>query len=159
MTGRRVNPRLIKLHRSYSPGEAARVLGVHKHTVSNWIKAGLPTVDNSRPVLILGSEMRAWLEKRQKAAKRPCKPGTMYCFKCREPKAPALGMVEYKPTNDKSGMLIALCVDCETVMHRRVRKDAIPASMTNLTVQIREAQPSIIGRTCPSLNCDKPKDS
>lgn len=158
MTGRRVNPRLIKLHRSYSPDEAARVLGVHKHTVRNWIKAGLPTVDKSRPVLILGSEMRAWLEKRQKAAKRPCKPGTMYCFKCREPKAPALGMVEYKPTNDKSGMLVALCVDCGTVMHRRVRKDAIPASMPNLTVQIWEAQPSIIGRTCPSLNCDKPKD-
>ena len=159
MTGRRVNPRLIKLHRSYSPDEAARVLGVHKHTVRNWIKAGLPTLDKSRPVLILGSELRAWLEKRQKAAKRPCKPGTMYCFKCREPKAPALGMVEYRPMNDKSGMLIALCVDCETVMHRRARKDATPASMPNLTVQIREAQPSIIERVCPSLNCDKPKDS
>ena len=159
MTGRRVNPRLTKLHRSYSPGEAARVLGVHKHTVHNWIKAGLPALDKSRPVLILGSEMRAWLEKRQKTAKRPCKPGTMYCFKCREPRPPSRRMVEYQPMTDKSGMLIAACIDCDTLMHRRARRDSIADSMPNLTVQIREAQPSIIGRKCPSLNCDKSKDS
>lgn len=159
MIGRRVNPRLIKLHRSYSPDEAARTLGVHKHTVRNWIKAGLPTVDKSRPVLMLGTEMRPWLEKQRKAAKRPCTPGTFYCFKCREPKSPALGMVEYQPMNDNSGMLIALCIDCSTIMHRRARHDAIKHVMPNLIVQIREARPSIIERTCPSLNCDKPVDT
>lgn len=60
MPARRINPRLIKLHRPYSVEEAARALGVHKNSVRGWIKDGLPTVDHSRPLLILGQELRAY---------------------------------------------------------------------------------------------------
>lgn len=154
MSGKRINPRLAKLHRSYSVEEVTRTLGVHKGSVRNWIKAGLPTVEGTRPVLILGIELRGWLEKRRKAAKRPCPPGTIYCFKCREPRPPALGMVEYVPMNAKSGNLKAMCADCETFMHRRTRLGSIDAVMPNLDVQIREAPASLIERTEPSLNCD-----
>ncbi len=159
MSGKRVNPRLAKLHRSYSVEEAALILGVHKNTVRSWIKAGLPTVDKSRPTLLQGSELRGWLEKRRKTAKRPCPPGTLYCFKCREPRAPALGMIEYKPINTVTGNLKALCGDCGTMMHQRARRDALKAKMPNLDVQIRQALPSISERTQPSLNCDKSKDA
>ena len=155
MSGKRINPRLAKLHRSYSVEEAALLLGVHKGSVRNWIKSGLPTIDSTRPVLILGSELRDWLEKRRKAAKRPCRPGTIYCFKCREPRPPALGMVEYIPVNTKSGNLKAMCAHCETFMHRRTGRDAIKAVMPKLDVQITEASPSITERANPSLNCDK----
>ncbi|WP_417620971.1 helix-turn-helix domain-containing protein [Parasphingorhabdus sp.] len=155
MPGKRINPRLAKLHRSYSVEEAAQTLRVHKGSVRNWIKAGLPTVHETRPILILGSELRDWLEKRRKAAKRPCPPGTIYCFKCREPRPPALGMVEYVPMNAKSGNLKAMCADCETFMHRRTALASIEAVMPNLDVQIREAPASLIERTEPSLNCDK----
>jgi hypothetical protein len=155
MSAKRINPRLAKIHRSYSVEEVARTLGVHKGSVRNWIKAGLPTVHETRPVLILGIELRGWLEKRRKAAKRPCPPGTIYCFKCRDPRPPALGMVEYAPMNAKSGMLKALCGECGTLMHVRARLDAIPARMPNLDVQIREAPASLIERMEPSLNCAK----
>ena len=158
MTGRRANPRLIKIHRSYSVEEAALKLGVHKNSIRGWIKSGLPTLDNFRPTLILGGEMKAWLAKKRKAAKCPCLPGTFYCFKCRTPKPPALGMVEYQSMNDTSGNLKALCTDCGTMMHRRARKEAIEAIMPNLAIQISEAKPSIIERTHPSLNCDKIMD-
>lgn len=94
MPGRRINPRLIKLHRSYSAEEAARALGAHKNSVRGWIKKGLPVVDHSLPVLILGHELHTYLEGKRKAAKRPCPPGTLYCFKCRQPRPPAMGMVE-----------------------------------------------------------------
>jgi len=155
MSGRRADPRAIKLHRSYSVPEAARVLGVHKNSIRGWIKAGLPTLDKSRPTLMLGSEMRAWLEKRQKAAKRPSQPGTIYCFKCRANKAPALGMVEYRASNPISGNLNALCVDCGTMMFRAARCDRVTAVMPGLEVQFREVGASIIGRQHPSPNCDK----
>lgn len=158
MTGRRANPRLIKIHRSYSIEEAALKLGVHKNSIRGWIKSGLPTLDNFRPTLILGGEMKAWLDKKRKAAKCPCSPGTFYCFKCRTPKPPALGMVEYQPMNDTSGNLKALCTDCGTMMHRRARKEAIEAIMPNLAIQISEAKPSIIERTHTSLNCVKIMD-
>ena len=159
MTGRRANPRLIKMHRSYSVEEAALKLGVHKNSIRGWIKAGLPILDNSRPTIILGGELKAWLDKKRKAAKRPCSPGTFYCFRCRTPKAPALGMVEYKPINNTTGNLIALCTDCGTMMHRRARKEAIEAIMPNLAIQITEAKLSIIERTPPPLNCNKMKDT
>jgi len=159
MSAKRINPRLAKLHRSYSVEEAALALGVHKNSVRSWIKAGLPTIGKSRPTLMLGSELRYWLEKRRKAAKRPCGAGRFYCFKCREPREPALAMIEYKPMTTVSGNLSALCGDCGTVMHRRTRKDRIGAVMPNLDVQIREVSASLIERASPSPNCDKSKEA
>lgn len=158
MPARRINPRLIRIHRPYSVEEAARALGAHKNSVRGWIKSGLPVVDRSRPVLILGHELRAWLERRRKAAKRPCTPGTIFCFKCRQPRPPAMGMVEATRHNATTGNLSALCAVCGTMMHRRTRLAAIAAVMPNLDVQIREAGASISERTEPSLNCDNRKD-
>jgi hypothetical protein len=158
MSGRRINPRLIKLHRPYSVEEVARTLGVHKNSVRGWIKGGLTTVDRSRPVLILGHELRSYLESKRKSAKRPCPPGTLYCFKCRLPRAPAMGMVEAICQNATTGNLSAICEVCGTMMHRRARLDAIGTIMPNLDVQIREAEPRIYEHPAPSLNCDNRKD-
>lgn len=155
---KRINPRLAKLHRSFSVEELATLLGVHKHSVRGWIKAGLPTVDSTRPVLILGSEFQDWWNTRRTAAKRPLKPGQLYCLKCRQPKAPALGMVEYAATDGATGNLKAMCETCDSMMHRRVRLTSIDAIMPGLTVQHREAPPRISERAQPSLNCDKPTE-
>lgn len=158
MAAKRINPRLIKLHRPYSVEEAARALGKHKHTVRNWIKDGLPTVDHTRPVLVHGHELRAYLEGRRKAAKRPCLPGTLYCLKCRQPRPPASGIVEFTPRNAATGNLTAPCNTCGTIMNRSASKARIGAIMPNLDVQIRVAGARLIERTPPSLNCDKRKD-
>src|SRR5688572_18012676 len=105
MPKRRINPRLIKLHRAYSVDEAARTLGAHKNSVRGWIKAGLPTIDSRRPTLILGSELRRFLEARRKSSRRPCPPGHFYCFRCRQPQLPAAGMVDFVARNNVSGNL------------------------------------------------------
>lgn len=140
----RINPRRAKVHRSYDVGELADRLGAHKNTVRNWIKEGLPVVDGAKPILILGSDFRAWWDKRARAKKRPCRAGQMYCFKCREPKAPALGMVEYAATNAITGNLKALCETCGTMMHRNTRWADIAARMPSLAVQIRQVTSSSI---------------
>ncbi|WP_430416298.1 helix-turn-helix domain-containing protein [Parasphingorhabdus sp.] len=154
---KRINPRLAKLHRSYSVFELANLLGVHRHTVREWLKKGLPKADDTRPVLILGSDFQSWWSKQRKKEKRPLQPGQFYCCKCRDAKAPALGMVEYAATNGTTGNLKAMCETCETVMHRRVRLTDIPAKMPNLDVRLTQAVPSIMERTNPSLNADYPK--
>lgn len=158
MPARRINPRLIKIHRAYSVEEAARTLGAHKNSVRGWIRKGLPVVDGRRPVLILGNDLRAFLERNCKARKRPCPPGTIYCLKCREPRGPALSMVEYVPRNGATGDLTALCEACGTMMFRRARRGDIAAIMPGIDVQIREAGARLIGCTPPSLNCDERKD-
>lgn len=153
----RINPRLAKRHRSFSVFELADLLKVHRNTVRQWIREGLPVLDGARPILILGSEFQAWWGKRTKARRRPCQPGQMYCFKCREPKAPALGMVEYDSTNATTGNLKALCETCGTPMHRQTRLDDIAARMPGLDVRRTLAPSSIAALTQPSPNCDNPK--
>ncbi len=157
MAMKRINPRRAKLHRSYSVTELAERLDVHKHTVRGWIRKGLTVIDGAKPTLITGGEFQAWWGKQRKAAKRPCQPGQMYCFKCREPKRPALGMVEYAATNAATGNLKAICETCSTMMHRRARLTDLAALMPDLDVQITQAPSSIVARAHPSPNCDKTK--
>jgi predicted ArsR family transcriptional regulator len=151
---KRINPRLAKKHRSYSVQELAEKLGVHKHTVRGWLAKGLPNVDSAKPALILGSEFQEWWGKQLKAAKRPCRPGQLYCFKCREPKAPALGMVEYAATNAATGNLRALCDTCGTMMHRRTRLADLARIMPGLDVRRTGPASSIEERVHPSSNTD-----
>lgn len=158
MPARRADPRQIKVHRPYSVDEAARALGVHRNTVRAWIEQGLPALATRRPTLILGSELRSFLEARRKRAKRPCVPGTIYCFKCRGPSRPALGMVDFVAQSATGGNLKALCERCGTVMHQGVARAAIALKMPGIEVQFREAYPRLTGSAPSPLNCDERKD-
>jgi excisionase family DNA binding protein len=133
---RHPNPRLVKLHRPYSVDEAARLLGKHPHTVREWIKAGLPTVDGGRPTLIPGREMRTFLERRRAMSRRPCPRGTLYCFTCREPRAPAFAEVEFEPRDGAAGNLKALCETCGGLMRRRASHDRISIILPDVVVRI-----------------------
>jgi hypothetical protein len=158
MPERRANPRRVKLHRVYSAAELAACCGVHKNTIRHWQAKGLEPVSKGRPTLFDGATVRTFLAKRSAGRKRPCPAGTLYCFKCRQPRAPAMGMVEATRQNATTGNLSAMCEACGTMMHRRTRLAAIGTIMPNLDVQIREARPRLCERTTPSLNCDNPKD-
>lgn len=158
MPARRVNPYRVKLHRIYNVQELAECLGVHKNTVRHWQGDGLKAIDGNRPTLFEGETARAFLLARQTSRKRPCAPGTIYCFKCREPRPPALGMAEFIPGKGTTGNLMALCDTCGTMMHRRANVAKIGTIMPRLVVQIRQAPARLLERSPPSLNCDKPKD-
>lgn len=120
MRKRHPNHRLVKIHRSYTVEEIANLFGIHKNTVRVWVKAGLAPSDDKRPMLILGHELARFLQARRVKNKRPCKPGEIYCVRCRAPKFPAADMVEYTPVTDKIGNLSAICPDCDSIMNRRV---------------------------------------
>lgn len=154
MPANRVNPNRVKLHRSYSIEELARCLGVHKNTVRQWQREGLAPIDGGRPMLFHGEAIRSFLAKRNASRKQPCTPGTLYCFRCRSPRAPALGMVDFVLMRPGSGNIRALCECCETIMFRRVREADITKVMPDCTVQIAQGQPSLSGQRAPSLNCD-----
>src|SRR3569833_1946066 len=151
MSARRANPRKAKLHYCYTVGELAASFDVHKNTIGNWQHAGLEPIDKRRPLLFQGATVRAFLVACNEARKRPCRPGTLYCFRCRQPRAPALGMVDYIPVTATSGNLRAICEHCETIMHRRVRETDAARVMPGCTVQIQEGQPSIRGTRDPSV--------
>jgi hypothetical protein len=97
--------------------------------------------------------------RRNKARKRPCPLGQIYCLRCRDPRGPAQGLVEYLPMTPSSGNLRARCERCGSPMHRRVRKVEIAQIMVGYAVQMAEGPASIIGKPNPSLNCDLDKES
>lgn len=130
MTKRHQNPRLAKTHRSYKIDEIADLYGTHKNTVLNWIKQGLPTFDSKRPLMILGSDLNAFHAKRRVKNKHPCKPNEIYCMKCKIPKEPPAGMVEYQPVNAKTGNLIGICPVCQTLMYKRISNSKIQQHST-----------------------------
>src|SRR5262249_1825397 len=152
--GRRPNPRLVKIHRSYTVDEAARLLSVHKNTVRAWIKTGLCTIDARRPTLIAGTELRRFLEAKSKSRKQPCAPGQFYCVRCRAPKAPAEGRADYVAMTNTSGNLRGLCPDCGTLIHRRVAHAKLDEFRAILNIIVMQAPPSIRETNGPSLNCD-----
>ncbi len=93
---KKLNPNRVKLHRNYTIEETAALLGVHKSTVRSWIKIGLPVCDTKRPILILGRDLRDYLQKRRGMHKQKCKFYELYCMRCRAPKCPAEDMVDYE---------------------------------------------------------------
>jgi len=120
MRKRHPNYRLVKIHRSYTVEEIARLFNTHKNTVRRWVKEGLTTTDDKHPMLILGHVLASFLQARRAKNKQTCKPGELYCVCCRAPRLPAGSMAEYIPVNEKFGNLTAICPDCHSIMNRRV---------------------------------------
>jgi hypothetical protein len=148
----RFNPRLAKLHRSYTVEEIARLYGIHRNTVRAWLKgSGLHAIDSCRPALVQGKVLRAFLTARRAAGKRPCPPGTLYCMRCRQPRRPALGMADFAPKGDCAGNLCAICEVCGAIMHRRARWSAVSLVLPEIEVRVSQRPPRIAGCSAPSL--------
>jgi helix-turn-helix protein len=151
---KRLNARRVKIHRSYTVDEAARLFGVHKNTVRAWIKSGLQTIDDRRPILVLGRHLAKFLHDRRQRTIQRCQAGQLYCVRCRAPKNPAARMADYIPITSSSGNLRARCPDCGTLMHRRVSLQNLTAVAVGFEVAVPERQHRIADCSSPSLNSD-----
>ena len=153
MAPRRLNARLIKLHRTYTVEELADTLAVHKNTVRLWQRSGLEAIDRSRPVLFLGQAVRAFLIARRNASKRPCRNGEMYCLRCRAARQPIAGSMILAPSAT-TGNLKARCSFCQGTMYRRISEAQIASISAFCVIQEQRA----VGRIndCPDarLHCD-----
>src|ERR1700731_4052842 len=103
---RRPDRRRVKALRSYTIDEVARTLKVHRNTVRHWIKAGLPVIDDKRPILILGSDLAEYLLRRREARRQPCRAGQMFCLNCRKPQEPAGQMADFAASSGTTGALV-----------------------------------------------------
>lgn len=154
MSRRMRNHRLVKIHRTYSVEEAARLLDVHKNTIRDWLRRGLPTVDQQRPTLILGRELAEFLAHRRSSRKRPCAPGQIYCVRCRCPRNPAGDMADYMPLTETTGNLVGLCPTCSALMYRRVSAIKLDTVRGHLDVCLPIAVQHIGESDKPSVNRD-----
>jgi hypothetical protein len=147
------NPRRIKSHRSHSVEEIARTLEIHKHTVRRWQASGLQAIDNAKPKLFHGMEIRRFLTEGRQRARQPCAPGQMYCLRCRVPRTPSGNCADLLPRSATLANLCGLC-ECGTLMYRRVSHRTLERARSNLTLAIPEAGERIGGSESPTLNAD-----
>lgn len=108
--------RRIRTTKTYSVSEIGKALGRNQATVRRWLRDGLPTIDDQRPPIVHGADLKAWLVTRWDKGKRPCQPGELYCCKCRRPRKPADNSFSIEPHNDKTVTLKGLCSVCGTRM-------------------------------------------
>jgi Helix-turn-helix domain len=150
----RPNYRRLKIHRNYTMKEAASLLGIHKNTLREWRKVGLPSIDDKRPIVILGRELLSFIQARRSGRKRPCLPGQIYCMRCRSPKFPGAGMVEYRPLNERVVNVRAICPDCNSMMHRCVSVAKIGEFTEKADITFPQALRHIGEIGQPTLNSD-----
>lgn len=148
------NPNRAKINRSYTVEEVADLFDVHKVTVRSWIKHGLPTLNDKRPMLVLGGDLAAFHQARRTKNKQKCKPGEMYCVRCRAPKVPAGNMADYQPKTATVGNLIAICPVCDTIVNRRVSLAKLGQVRGQMDVTIPQAQHHIVESKQPTVNID-----
>ena len=146
----------IKQSCCYEPAEIAKLFGVHRNTVRHWLKDGLKQIDCRRPILVHGSELKAFLARRQEGRRQKCAPGQFYCFKCRAPRTPRENLVEVAPHTEKVAKLAAICGVCETRMNRTSRRADLP-KFTAAIEQPSMASERLIGCLDPIENCDLEK--
>jgi hypothetical protein len=146
----------IKLTCGYDPSEIAKLFGIHRNTVRHWLKDGLEPIDYRRPIVVHGSVLKAFLSRRQQARRRKCASGEFFCFRCRAPRKPWANLADVSLHTEKIAKLSALCVVCDTPMHRTVRRVDLPKLATLLDLQ-SVASERLVGCSDPIANCDLEK--
>lgn len=123
---RRVSTARVKIHCAYTVEEAAETVGVTEQTIRAWIKQGLPALTTKRPTLILGWALKAFLGQAAEKRRQPLAFGEFFCMRCKAPRVPALGLVDYTSLSDRHGNLSALCDACGGTCTRIVSKRVLP---------------------------------
>ena len=154
MGARHPNYRRIKIHRTYTVDEIARLFLMHPNTVRAWSKQGLQPIDDRRPVLFKGDVLAAFLRTRRQRAKRPCGSSEIYCLPCRRPKRPAGGIVEYIPSSPTAGNLRGICPTCHRAIHRRVNREKLSIVTEDLEVVLTPPAPRLLVSDDLSVKCE-----
>lgn len=149
---RKVDMRRIKKDMSYFLSEVCELLCVHKRTVYQWLKTGLPKVDNQKPYLVRGRDLYDFLKQKRKGQK--CQPHEFYCFKCKGPQSAWENIVDLMQYNDKQLMIQGLCAVCGTKVNKLgfVRRKE---GYEKLFVVLELRQRRLRDTTNTSSTCDK----
>ncbi|RTR40554.1 DNA-binding protein [Shewanella canadensis] len=148
----RNNPNRIKIHRSYTVIEVSETLGVHPKTVRNWIRAGLPVIDETRPLLIQGADLKLYLKQKRKTYLHRCELNEMYCCKCKDPKVPSINSVEFIAKPAGMAHMTGRCNECGCRSNKYVSWRDVNQIWTALGGKLPIAEKHLILRGLKPLN-------
>ncbi len=150
----------IRLRHTYTLNEVSELLVVHKNTVRMWLKSGLRAIDDSRPILIFGADLKAYLSQKQAAKKTSCKPHEFFCLKCRAARKPWGEIVDITIRRPNLFNIHAICEVCDTAMNKAAGIKSL--SQLHQAYRVQQIHPRHIVETLPpSVRCylqDKEKN-
>lgn len=79
----RKNARTARANWLYSAEDVQRLYGISPATVRNWCKYGLKAIETKKK-LFRGSDLNAFHQARNKAAKAPCAAHEIFCVCCKQ---------------------------------------------------------------------------
>ena len=128
----RINRQKISGSMSYTIKEMSDCLNVSQKTCSRWITNGLSTVPGSKkPILILGSEIKDFLRKKDSKKKIKLKRNEFYCFKCKAARNAKRGSIK-KLRKQKT----AVCRVCNGKMSRTIQLSKKDYMISSLPIQM-----------------------
>jgi len=125
----------IKSFRTYTIDEAAEVSGVSPRTIRSWIANGLRAMDDARPALIRGDDLRGFIKNQRKSRKVITGHDTFYCFRCRQARKAAGNFADCTILG-KRVTLTAFCAVCETVVAKSISEACISEIIRTLDLTI-----------------------
>ena len=151
----RINHTLIKSRSVYITGELAKVLGVCRVTIRNWIKKGMKVLDKeANPYLILGSDAREFIIKRKNRHKKPTKNNEFYCPRCKVPRLsdPEATVAKYTGKqfiSSKQIIIYGICLICRCPL-RYFSSDKHIKKLIEAGMSIKEGANILMSNTSPS---------
>jgi len=146
------NYRRLKIHRTYTVEEMASLLGVHRNSIRRWLKSGLAAIDEKRPILVKGDVLLAFFKASRTERRSSCKPGELYCLRCRAPRKPVDSKVVYQSFTFYRGNLLGTCATCGACLNRRVSLARLGGAMGDLQITFPQTQEHIDESHYPTPN-------
>lgn len=137
-TKRRPDFRKVRDTKTYTIAELAIVTNRTDATVHDWLKDGLPTIDDRKPTLIYGWQFREWMGRWWGARRRPTPFGQISCFGCQEARQPKLGEVVFEQLPAGAIRAKAVCSVCGSAMFRTISPSDLVAFQDALHPQMSE---------------------
>lgn len=109
----------IKSFRCYTIDEAAEIAGVSPRTIRAWSADGLCVMDDERPALIRGDDLRDYIKSKRADRKVKTSIDTFYCMRCRKERRAAEELADCTIKGSRA-TLTALCETCETVVSKPI---------------------------------------
>lgn len=136
--GKRIySTKKIKYWWAYDVEEIADLLSVTPKTIGTWIKQGLPTMANGKPVLIYGYRLREFIKERNQSNKKLTAFKEMFCMKCKDARKPYKNQVAIELVNNNTLLVKAVCTSCKSKMNKGYKLDDLPKlKRTFATVEV-----------------------
>lgn len=149
---KRFNPNRIKINLSYTVMDISEVLGSNPKTIRNWIRVGLPVIDESRPLLIQGADLKLYLKQKYKTYLHHCELNQMYCFGCKEAKEPNVESLHFIAKPAGMAQMTGCCRECGKRSNKYVSWRDVNQIWTDLGGKLPIAEKHLILKAQTLLN-------